>query len=107
MLEKSYRMASKDLRRIQKYERQFSRHKYNGSSKPGFHIIPGTIPLMISAPHAVNQFRKEEVKWADKYTGAIAILLHKLTGCHVIYASGYTGGDPNYDALDSNPYQKA
>lgn len=100
-------MSSKDLKKIKKYERRFSRHKYNGSRKPGFIIIPGTIPLMISAPHAINQFREGQVKWADKYTGAIAILLHKLTGCHVIYASGYTGGDPNYDALDTNPYQNA
>lgn len=100
-------MSSREMQKIKKYERRFSRHKYNGSRKPGFSIIPGTIPLMISAPHAVNQFREGQVKWADKYTGAIAILLHKLTGCHVIYASGYTGGDPNYDAFDSNPYQKA
>ena len=100
-------MAAKELDKLKKYERRFSRNKYNGSKKPGFVILPGTVPVMISAPHAVNQMREGQGKWADKYTGAVALLLHELTGCHIIYASGYTGGDPNYDDLASNPYQKA
>ena len=100
-------MISKELKKIKRYERRFSRHKYNGSKKPGFVIVPGTVPLIVSAPHAINQFREGQTKWADKYTGSLALLLHELTGCHLIYASGYTGGDPNYDSLEINPYQKA
>ena len=100
-------MISKELKKIKQYERRFSRHKYNGSKKPGFVIVPGTVPLIVSAPHAINQFREGQTKWADKYTGSLALLLHELTGCHLIYASGYTGGDPNYDSLEINPYQKA
>ena len=100
-------MIPKELKKVKRYERRFSRHKYNGSSKPGFVIVPGTIPLIVSAPHAINQFREGQTKWADKYTGSIALLLHDLTGCHLIYSSGYTGGDPNFDDTTSSPYQKA
>lgn len=28
---------------------------------------------MVSAPHAINQFRNGQVKWADMYTGGITI----------------------------------
>ncbi len=100
-------MVLDELKRIKKIERKFSRHKYNGSKKAGFVIVPGRIPLMISAPHAINHFREGQLKCADRFTGSIAILLHQLTGCHIIYSSGYFNGDPNYDNLNSNPYQQA
>lgn len=100
-------MILREIKKIEKYEKRFSRHNYNGSQKPGFIIVPGSIPVIVSAPHSVNQFRNGQLKWADKYTGSIAIALHKITNCHVIYASGYTGGDPNFDPIESNQYQKA
>lgn len=100
-------MIPKEIKKIKKYEKKFARHKYDGSKKPGFVIIPGSIPIMVSAPHSINQFREGQIKWADKFTGALALLLHDFTGCHVIYSSGYTGGDPNYDNLDINQYQTA
>ena len=100
-------MIPKELKKIIRYEKRFARHRYNGSRTPGFVIVPGTIPLIVSAPHSINQFREGRLKFADRYTGSIALLLHELTGCHLIYSSGYTGGDPNYDSLESNPYQEA
>lgn len=95
--------------KIIKYEKKFSRRKYNGRGKKEFKIKGGNIPVMISAPHAVNQYREGQLKYADRYTGAIAILLHQLTGCHIIYSTNCKGKDPNYDSNQNgeNLYQTA
>lgn len=98
--------TQKDIRRINKLEKKFSRHRYNGSGKKGFAIKTGSIPVMISAPHSVNHSRNGELKVADKWTGAIALYLHEITGCHIIYATNKMQSDPNYDEYDSNLYQK-
>lgn len=94
---------------LSKYEKLFSENQYNGSGKNAFEIIPGSIPVMVSAPHAVNHFRNGNVKKADKLTGGLALLLHELTGCHIIYSSKQTNTDPNYDLNDNgeNAYQSS
>ena len=85
------------LRKIKRLEKLFSDNFYNGSGKTAFNIEEGRIPIMVSAPHAINQFRDGKVKYADMYTGGIAKYLHEKTGCHVIYSCMYTESDPNYD----------
>lgn len=94
---------------INKYEKNFSCRKYKGRGKKAFKIKEGLIPVMISAPHSVNQRRKNEEKPADLYTGGIAMLLHQLTGCHIIFSSKTTDTDPNYDPNPNgeNLYQTA
>ena len=93
------------LRKIKRLERLFSDNFYNGSGKTAFNIEEGRIPIMVSAPHAINQFRDGKVKYADMYTGGIAKYLHEKTGCHVIYSCMYTESDPNYDEFEVNKYQ--
>lgn len=95
--------------KIIKYEKKFSCRKYNGRGKKEFKIKEGRIPVMISAPHSINQFREGQLKYADMYTGGIAMLLHEITGCHVIFSSKYKGKDPNYDPNPNgeNLYQTA
>ena len=100
-------MIPKEIRTIVRNEKRFSRNGYDGAKKAGFVIVPGTIPVMVSAPHAVGHFRNGRRKDSDKFTGAIAMYLHKITGCHIIYATGSAGVDANYDPLASNPYQNA
>lgn len=99
--------AKKDIKKLSKLEKKFSRHKYNGSGNKGFTIKAGSIPVIISAPHSVNHSRQGALKVADKYTGAIALLLHEMTGCHVIYATNNNQTDPNFDEYESNLYQKS
>lgn len=94
------------LRRIKRLEKLFSDNFYNGRGKTAFNIEEGSIPIMVSAPHAINQFREGKVKIADMYTGGIAKYLHEKTGCHVIYSCMYTESDPNYDEFEVNKYQK-
>ena len=94
------------LRKIKRLEKLFSDNYYNGSGKTAFNIEEGSIPIMVSAPHAINQFRDGKVKYADMYTGGIAKYLHEKTGCHVIYSCMYTESDPNYDEFEVNKYQQ-
>lgn len=95
--------------KIIKYEKKFSCRKYNGRGKKEFKIKEGNIPVMISAPHSINQFREGQLKYADMYTGGIALFLHEITGCHVICSSKNKGKDPNYDPNPNgeNLYQTA
>ena len=74
------------IQQVQKIDQQFSRNQYNGGGQNDFVIKEGSIPVMISAPHSINHFRKGQLKLADKMTGGIALYLHQLTGCHVIYS---------------------
>lgn len=92
---------------IKEYETLFSDNQYDGSGKSAFVIEEGTIPIMVSAPHAINHFREGHVKWADMYTGGIARYLHEETGCHLIYSCMFTESDPNFDLPETNRYQKA
>lgn len=90
---------------IKELELLFSSNDYDGIGKYPFEIIPGNNSVIISAPHAINQYRDGQVKWADMFTGGIAKYIHKITGCHVIYSCKYDEHDPNYDLPGSNPYQ--
>ena len=101
--------TDKLLQRIKKHEKLFSRHHYNGGGSADFVIKKGRIPIMVSAPHAVNHLRAGANKAADMFTGALALYLHEQFGCHIIYQARYGSCDPNYDANDhgENKYQTA
>lgn len=94
------------INRVSELEELFSANQYNGAGNHAFVIEEGTIPIMVSAPHATNHFRNERVKPADMYTGGIARYLHEETGCHLIYSSKFTKSDPNFDISSQNEYQK-
>lgn len=70
----------------------------NPAKESPFKYIPGTIPILISAPHAVRHVRKKEIKMSDEYTGSTACLLNKFTGCHVLTVTATYNEDPNYDS---------
>lgn len=92
---------------IAKNEKIFSANNYDGNAKENYKIIRGNIPIMLSAPHAVNHFRGGQKKWADLWTGAIALYLQQTTGCHLIYNACFAEKDPNFDASENNDYQNA
>lgn len=98
---------SKLISRIKELEVLFSNNQYDGNGKTAFVIEEGDIPIIVSAPHAINQFREGQVKCADMYTGGIARYLHEVTGCHLIYSCMFTESDPNYDEPGTNKYQDA
>lgn len=95
------------ISRINKYEKRFKKNKYNGSGKAVYKIKQGKVPIMLSAPHAINHYRNGEIKCADLYTGGIAYYLHKKCGCHLIYLSSYSEVDPNFDNAENCEYKCA
>lgn len=85
---------------ISKQEMQFMNNDYFGSSENDYKYKSGTIPVLISAPHSVKQYRNNTYKEADVYTGALAKTLHKTTGAHVIYKTKVKG-DENYTTRET------
>ncbi|KZM45822.1 ketol-acid reductoisomerase [Marinomonas sp. SBI22] len=68
-------------------------------------IVPGTQPIIITAPHSVRPFRNGKYRFSDGgATAAYAIALAELVGAHVIYANYENGTDPNY--LDDNEFKR-
>lgn len=85
------------INRIVKLNKSFSGNKYNGVGKEKFSFLNGNIPILLSAPHAVNHFRNGSVKYADKMTGGLVKFLQNETGCHIVCSTKYSESDPNFD----------
>lgn len=71
--------------------------RVNPKQEDPFWFSVGELPILVSAPHAVRHYRQKKIKMSDQFTGSIAYLLNKLTGCHAIAATKLYGGDPNTD----------
>ncbi len=80
------------------YEKQFSINSYKGNliSKVPFSIVLGSTPVLVSIPHPVILMRNGILKVPEVYTGALGYLLHSLTNCSLIFSTGYSNNDPNY-----------
>lgn len=57
---------------IKELEKQFYMNNYGGDWSNLFKIHRGAVPIMISAPHAVNHFSRGKMKYAEMFTGGIA-----------------------------------
>ncbi len=62
-----------------------------------FKYFKGTLPILITAPHAVRHFRKKRIKPSDQFTGAISVLLHNKFNVFALATTKLYGGDPGYD----------
>jgi hypothetical protein len=72
--------------------------------KPWFNVLEGSIPIIVTAPHATRPFRNGTYRFSDGAgTAAIAILLHKLTSVTAIYTTYESPSDPNY--YDDNEFK--
>lgn len=69
----------------------------NPKQEDPFLYLPGKLPILVSAPHAVRHYRQKKIKMSDEFTGSIVYLLNKLTGCQALAVSKLYGGDPNVD----------
>jgi hypothetical protein len=80
---------------------------YDKSAPPGesaVAVLPGTLPVLISAPHSSRHWRGSDWKQEEEYTAALGCLLHQETGAHFIYGRYVLNPDPHEDADDS-PYK--
>lgn len=72
--------------------------RVNPKQEEPFLFVSGELPVLVSAPHAVRYYSQKKIKMSDQFTGSIAYLLNKLTGCHALAVAKLYGGDPNADA---------
>lgn len=89
---------------------RFETHLKNGykthpdEETDGIHYVRGYVPILVTAPHATAHVRLGKLKRQEFYTGALAVLLHSLTGCHVLYTDRLSEADPNY--TDDAPFKR-
>ena len=95
-------------RLIQCEKTRFTANEYRGrADAPPFTIVEGSIPVLVSAPHAVTHFREGRVKASEDFTGPIALELARATGAHAIVATRFDGADPNADPFEASAYKQA
>lgn len=59
-----------------------------------YQFLGGDLPVLLVAPHATASFKEGEFQEADAYTGALAALLHRLSGCHSLISNFCSAADP-------------
>ncbi|MCR5845078.1 MAG: hypothetical protein K6G78_00700 [bacterium] len=85
----------------------FSHNWFRGrDGDPCIMEIPGEVPIMVSAPHAVTHVRDGATYPSEDCTGPLALVLQELTGCHAMVQARFDGRDPNWDALEDSPYKQ-
>lgn len=70
---------------------------HNPKKVTPYKYFPGTVPILVSAPHAVRHIRHKKIKPSDEFTGSLAYLLNEVTACHSLAITKLYGGDPNFD----------
>lgn len=80
-------------------ESDFANNEYFGTNvwtEEKYRVLSGKIPVLLSAPHSVNQIRGEDVRNAEKYTGSFVRYLSNATNSFAIFQL-FTHADPNND----------
>lgn len=77
---------------------EFEEYFNNTLTDESFKFEDGEGPVIISAPHSVEQTRDGRIKFAEPQTGVLARILHQEFHCPVIYKT-YNDGDANFDAI--------
>jgi hypothetical protein len=71
-----------------------------------FEIEKGSIPFIVTAPHATRPYREGEYRFSDGGgTAALAYALHKICSVTAIYTTYEGPSDPNY--YDDNEFKEA
>lgn len=92
--------------RIEQYNKKFDQYQNHPSKEEkSFEVLEGKIPVLLSAPHSVRQLREGKIKAKDRYTGAIAIELAKMTNSFAIYKTYNNQDDASYD-IENNEYKE-
>src|SRR5574344_259979 len=84
-------------------EADFANNNYYGTNvwtDEKYRVLSGSLPVLLSAPHAVNQFRGDDIREAEKFTGAIARYVSRTVGSFAIFQL-FTHSDPNVDNADA------
>jgi len=80
-------------------EEDFANNEYYGTNvwtEEKYRTLSGNVPVLISAPHSVNMLRYDDIREAEKYTGALTRYLANSTNSYAIFEL-FTHSDPNND----------
>lgn len=80
-------------------ESDFANNEYFGTNvwtEEKYRVLSGNVPVLLSAPHSVNQIRGDDVRNAEKYTGSFVRYLSNTTNSFAIFQL-FTHADPNND----------
>ena len=58
--------------------------------------VPGSTPVLLSAPHGAIHTRRGAPKEEEEFTAALACLVAELTGAHALYARRRSPTDPGW-----------
>ena len=75
------------------------------TGEPDFKIIGGDLPVLVLAPHATAFWREGEFHETESFTGSMAALLNRVTGCNVMHSNFCMAADPGW-YLDT-PFKQA
>jgi hypothetical protein len=84
-----------------KLEQEFKRGTF--PSPQSFHFSEGKIPVLISAPHSTDHFRKGKVKKGEYETGILSLSMQQKIDSYAYYRTKISKDDPNFDK--EHPYK--
>ena len=90
--------ANTIIRELRNLNYQFLINNKNGLKidNKNYMFKNGKIPILLSAPHAVKQYRESQVKPSDYLTGALAIYLAEKCDCSYFVRIFNDKDDPNF-----------
>lgn len=62
---------------VKELEKRFFNNNYDGDGVSWFELHECKMPVMLSAPHAVNHFSRGKMKYAEIFTGGVVEYLHE------------------------------
>ena len=85
-----------DFTKIDKMSNKLIDEQFAAMGSPHI-ILQGSVPILISAPHAVGQIRHGKHKQSESYTGVLAQQLHRNVCFHAMIKTRNLYDDANYD----------
>jgi len=64
--------------------------------EPDYRFLGGNLPVLVVAPHSTAYWREGEFEEAEAFTGSMAAVLNKVSGCHSLMANYCCVADPCY-----------
>lgn len=94
-------MSYNFIRSIEKIENELKKGLIE--KEKGIAVFKGEIPILLSAPHSVEQTRDGKLKYGEGRTASIVQTIHEREGCFATFKTMNFQDDANYD--DRNYYK--
>lgn len=72
---------------MNKLEKEFTLNNYNGikTEEESFKVLKGSVPILLSAPHSIDQLREGTIKHRELFSGTLCKLIQQSSDCYAIY----------------------